>query len=196
MRGRYGDGVSTGIYIPGLNLHHTFTLQTWIYAYTNSGTIFSKDKGGYAFEHAENLLDLEIIHGAISAKLYTNATDHFNGNCKTEDDVVKTETWLNVAYVFLFDGMDTKVDIYVNTQLIKSFNGVGLFLEDKDVHPNAWLMVSSSKPSGSIIPTNAFHGYMYRFRIINSIDVANIFDDVDEIANCSNCEHVNPVVTN
>lgn len=49
MRGRYGDGASTGIYIPGPNLNHTFMLQTWIYAYESNGTLFSKDKGGYAF---------------------------------------------------------------------------------------------------------------------------------------------------
>ena len=60
LRGRYANGTSSGIFIAGPNLHHTFTVTTWVLleALDHDNTIFSKEKGGdYVIPDAENLLE-------------------------------------------------------------------------------------------------------------------------------------------
>ena len=190
MRGRYGNGTNTGVYIPGLNLHHTFTVFTWIYAENTTGTLFSKDKGSYTTLDSENLLNLEISAGQLSAKLYTGSTDNFNGSCITTASVVSTQVWVSVSYVFTFNGEGTDVNIYTNASSVLSYNAAEVFLEDKDTYKNAFLMAASTESSGSEIPENVFQGYMYRFGLWHSVDFSLIEDEVDVLSNCANCSHV------
>ena len=192
MRGRFGNGSNTAIYIPGLNLHHTFTVATWIYAQSTTGTLLSKDKGSYTGLDSENFLDLEISDGKLSAKLYNGSNHNFNGSCITDTTVVSPSVWVNIAYAFTFTGEGTEVNIYVNAESIFNFNVVEVYVEDKDQYTNAFLMASSGQSNGNAVPQNAFEGYMYRFGLWYSVEVSLIEDEVDNLGNCSNCSHVNP----
>jgi len=48
LRGRYSNGTTDAINITNLNIHHTFTLTTWLYLDTldDVATVFAKEKGG------------------------------------------------------------------------------------------------------------------------------------------------------
>ena len=195
MRGRYGNGIDTGVYIPLLNLHHTFTVSTWIYADSTTGTLFSKDKGSYTTLDSENLLNLEISAGQLSAKLYTGSTDNFGGSCITTSSVVSAQVWVSVSYVFTFNGEGTDVDIYTNASSVLSYNSDEIFLEDKDTYRNAFLMAASTYSSGNTSPENVFQGYMYRFCLWYSVEYSLIEDEVDVLSNCANCSHVTSLPT-
>jgi hypothetical protein len=90
-------------------------MTLWIFADSTTGTLFSKDKSSYTSLNSENLLDLEISAGRLSAKLFTGSTDNFSGNVITDSDVVSPQVWTSVAYVFTFTGQGTDVNIFVNT---------------------------------------------------------------------------------
>ena len=79
LRGAYGIGTNSGIYIPDLRLHHTFGITVWAYLSDSSETrtIFSKDKGIGDENDYENFLDVEVSSDNEFSVRYSNGSNDY-----------------------------------------------------------------------------------------------------------------------
>ena len=193
LRGRYSNGTTDAISIGGLNLHHTFTLTTWLYLDTlnDDATVFAKEKGGnYSQTSRENLLELQIsAEGALMAKLYYNSSELFDAEAKSDDLSVAIETWYAVAYVFDFDGENTSVSLYKNASLLSTYVGLGFFLEDTDDYEQAWLFVATDSVNSTMTPVRGLNGFLYRLAICQNTDESNVTDDYTNVACLGLCNY-------
>ena len=172
LRGSYSDGVSRGIFIPGLRLHHTFTMTAWIFSMDVSanGTIFSKDRNDYSGPNKENLLDIMLLTGGtLACRQYHEATDWFSGNCESDPNTISDNTWYYFSLTFDFDGQNTEVKMYLENSEIKTIAGTDVILEDRDTYTNAWLHLATVENTGAAAPENVWTGFIYRFRLYNNL---------------------------
>ena len=184
LRGAYGNGTNAGIHIPDLVLHHSFSLTFWIWPNSLTGihTLFSKDTGSYLGTNDENFLDIVVLQtGALQAELYIVDTAQFDGRCRTPEGQVSTTGWKHVAFRFLFNGTDTNVKIDVEDATVLDWTSNAVFIKDEPSYSNAWLFMRQSSNAGEPSPTEAFHGFIYRFRLYNYY-ISH--DTLDSAVNC------------
>jgi hypothetical protein len=194
LRGRYSNGTNNAISIADLNLHHTFTITSWVLldTLTDTGTVFAKEKGGnYAATNNENLLELQITAaGALKANMYFKSNELFEGDAISATGEIDTGSWYAIAYMFEFDGETTSVTLYKNAGLLKTHPGLGVYLEDKDSYTQAWLLVATDSVNSSRTPARGLNAFMYRFKIWNTANVSNVNGDYTTIScdgGCSYC---------
>jgi hypothetical protein len=181
LRGAYSDGLTQGVFIPSLNLHHSFSVTFWAYSVDGVGehVLFSKDKGGnYDTPNTENFLDIaSLSNGVLAAFLYQDSNDKFNSACKTPESAITTNAWYYIAYTFDFNGEDTLVTIYVDGTSKLAYNAEDVFILDKSSYTQAWLFMSTASSAGDAAVANAWNGFIYWFTLDQDVLTAN------EIAN-------------
>ena len=204
LRGAYSNGSSQGVFIPSLNLHHSFTMTFWaMLTGTNDRerVLFSKDKGGdYSTANAENFLDLAVLdNGRMGAFLYQNSTDAFSGSCETVQSYITSNDWYFIGYSFDFNGKDTRVHISLDGSEILTHTGENIYMQDKSSYSQAWLFMSTASSFGAAAPSNAWEGFIYWFALDQTVlTISEIMQDVEtdgelcssDILTCSVCPKV------
>jgi hypothetical protein len=161
---------------------------------TTTHTIFSKDKGVYTADGAEDFLTIATLSsGRVGMELYTGQTAHFGGNCKSSADAIAYNNWYHIALTAEFDGTDTVVKIYVDGTMVLDFTAAELFIKDKSSYPNAWLMIETDDTT---VAANAWHGFLYHFAYTTSVMTAEqigaeIHTSACTGGDCSACPTVN-----
>jgi len=132
--------------------------------------LFSKDKAIYDSVNGENVIDL-LLHTdqSLSAELYINDSDLFNGACQTSSSLVTATQWNWVGFKFDYDGFRTSVEIWLNdVNQLEYLSDGGVFLEDSSSTSSSWLLMRMDSDNNNPTPTDAFHGFMYWFYMWNT----------------------------
>ena len=105
--------------------------------------------------------------GRLQTKLFLNGSDLWFDLAKTDENLINIDTWYFVAFSFFFDGVDTHIEIFRDTDEMRDYTAQENYIEDQLSYANTFLHMTTDRKANEAAPEPAdvFAGYIYWFQL-------------------------------
>ena len=164
LRGLYFDGQDFA-FVQNLVLHHTFTLEQWVFAMSPNGDFYSMtETTNQELKFAWALTGTNKVQYLRNGDSYDSALAAYELNAWSK--VTLTTSWID---------KESRFSTYLNGNLVQDQVDIGvIFRDDKD-----WVHMIGAKQTalGNVSITN-FTGYIWSFCVFNLVQVPTTPDQV------------------